>query len=250
MRRTSALASTLALVGAGVLLLAGCSTTIDVSKIETSVQDGLAEQVGGEWTVTCPDSMEVQAGLTTNCMATSTDGQTLDINVTQDDDPRPVAGQFRAVPPLDPPTRDGNRRRQPHLTTGARHGELLAREPAALGDLITVHGNGRVVGPGVVAEHQGAREGPRLTAQVPEVIGSGGEHDTGLLLHLPPHGRLGRLPRRHEARQRREPAVGPAGLPTEQRAVLSITHQDDDRRIGAREVVGAVGGHRRDQPPS
>lgn len=86
MRRSLALMSTLGVLTAGALLLTGCSTTIDVSKIETSVQDGLAEQVGGEWTVTCPDSMEVQAGLTTNCMATSATGETLDVNVTQNDD--------------------------------------------------------------------------------------------------------------------------------------------------------------------
>ena len=86
MRRTPALLSTVGVVAVSTLLLTACSTSIDVSKIETSVQDGLAEQVGGEWTVTCPDSMEVQAGLTTNCLATSTTGETLDINVTQDDD--------------------------------------------------------------------------------------------------------------------------------------------------------------------
>lgn len=84
MRRT--LMSTAGVLTAGALLLTGCTTTIDVASIETAVQDGLAEQVGGEWTVTCPDSMEVQAGLTTNCMATSAHGQTLDVNVTQDDD--------------------------------------------------------------------------------------------------------------------------------------------------------------------
>lgn len=86
MRRSLILLPTVGVLTATALMLTGCSTTIDVSKIETSVQDGLAEQVGGEWTVTCPDSMDVQAGLTTNCMATSADGQTLDINVTQDDD--------------------------------------------------------------------------------------------------------------------------------------------------------------------
>lgn len=68
------------------LTLAGCSSSIDVADLETKVQDGLAEQVGGTWTVECPDSMEVQAGLTTNCMATSDTGETVEVNITQDDD--------------------------------------------------------------------------------------------------------------------------------------------------------------------
>ena len=68
------------------LLISGCSSTINVDQLEQKVQDGLAEQLGGTWTVTCPDSMEVQAGLTTDCMATSDAGQTVDVNITQDDD--------------------------------------------------------------------------------------------------------------------------------------------------------------------
>lgn len=75
-----------ALAAATVLLLAGCSSTIDAASLETQVQDGLAEQVGGTWTVDCPDSMEIQAGLTAECLATKDDGQTLNVNVTQDDD--------------------------------------------------------------------------------------------------------------------------------------------------------------------
>jgi hypothetical protein len=83
-RRTGSFVVSLA--AAGLLLLTGCSTSIDVGTLESSVQTGLAEQLGGEWTVQCPDSMEVQAGLTTNCMATSADGQAVDVNVTQTDD--------------------------------------------------------------------------------------------------------------------------------------------------------------------
>lgn len=84
MRRPGAFAA--AIATAGALLLTGCSTTIDVNTLETSVQTGLAEQLGGEWTVQCPDSMEIQSGLTTNCMATNADGESVDVNVTQTDD--------------------------------------------------------------------------------------------------------------------------------------------------------------------
>ncbi len=68
------------------LAITGCSSGIDVDTLETTVAEGLAEQLGGEWTVQCPDSMEVQAGLTTNCMATDADGNSVDVNITQDDD--------------------------------------------------------------------------------------------------------------------------------------------------------------------
>lgn len=84
MRRSGAFAA--AIATAGALLLTGCSTSIDVNTLETSVQTGLAEQLGGDWTVQCPDSMEIQSGLTTNCMATNADGESVDVNVTQTDD--------------------------------------------------------------------------------------------------------------------------------------------------------------------
>jgi hypothetical protein len=76
----------LVLAAASVLVLAGCSSSINVADLETQVQDGLAEQLGGTWTVECPDSMEIQAGLTTNCMATSDTGESINVDITQDDD--------------------------------------------------------------------------------------------------------------------------------------------------------------------
>ena len=76
----------LALAAASVLVLAGCSSSINVADLEAQVQDGLAEQLGGTWTVECPDSMEIQAGLTTNCMATSDTGEAINVDITQDDD--------------------------------------------------------------------------------------------------------------------------------------------------------------------
>lgn len=76
----------LATVALAASVLVGCSSTIDVSSLEEQVQKGMAEQLGGEWTVQCPDSMEVKAGLTANCEATSTDGTTEQVNITQTDD--------------------------------------------------------------------------------------------------------------------------------------------------------------------
>jgi len=78
------LPATIALSAA--LLVSGCSSGPTVDTIEQAVQEGLAEQLGGAWTVTCPDSMEVQAGLTANCSATSDGGETVEVNITQNDD--------------------------------------------------------------------------------------------------------------------------------------------------------------------
>jgi hypothetical protein len=94
-RRTGAIA--VAITATGVLLLSGCSSSIDVASLETTVQDGLAEQVGGTWTVECPDSMEVQAGLTTNCGATNAEGESIEVNITQTDDQGNVTWEVPAT---------------------------------------------------------------------------------------------------------------------------------------------------------
>lgn len=73
------------------LFLSACSSSINVGDLEQQVQQGLADQLGGDWTVSCPDSMEVQAGLTTNCMATDAGGKTVDVNITQTDNQGNVA---------------------------------------------------------------------------------------------------------------------------------------------------------------
>jgi invasion protein IalB len=80
-------------LAAAALLATACSSSIDVDSLEQQVQSGLAEQLGGTWTVQCPDSMEVQAGLTANCMATNEDGQSLNVDITQEDDQGTVSWQ-------------------------------------------------------------------------------------------------------------------------------------------------------------
>ena len=73
MRRTGAIV--VAVATAGVLLLTGCSSSIDVAPWSRASRRA-RRAARRQWTVQCPDSMEVQAGLTTNCMATSADGET------------------------------------------------------------------------------------------------------------------------------------------------------------------------------
>ncbi|MBK9737950.1 MAG: DUF4333 domain-containing protein [Actinobacteria bacterium] len=70
-------------------LLAGCSSvsTLDTAKLQDGIVTGLADQLGGEWTVTCPADQKIGKGLTFNCEAVSkADGTTGTIVVTQTDD--------------------------------------------------------------------------------------------------------------------------------------------------------------------
>jgi len=125
--------------------------------------------------------------------------------------------------------------------TGIR--ELGTREPAGLGDLVAVDlGGAGIIRPGVVPEHQRARERPRLTAEVPDVVRAVADDDPGLLEHLASHRTFGRLPRLDEPGQGGEPARGPAPLTAEQGAVLAVAHQHDDGRVRPRKVQAAVVG--------
>ncbi len=69
-------------------LLGGCSTTttLDYTKLQDGIATGLAEQVGGEWTVKCPEGQPVAKGTTFVCDVTNTDGTTATVKVTEDDE--------------------------------------------------------------------------------------------------------------------------------------------------------------------
>jgi len=67
-------------------LLAGCGKTLDGASIEGQIADGIGNQAGGTWTVSCPDSVDAKLGGTFTCEAKSEDGQTVTVDVTQDDD--------------------------------------------------------------------------------------------------------------------------------------------------------------------
>ncbi len=109
-----------------------------------------------------------------------------------------------------------------------------------LGDLLAIDRDLRLRGPGVVAEHERARKGPRLAAEILHVIGIRPDHDARLLLEFPAHRGLGRLPCLNEAREGRHPADRPVHLPAEQRAIVIVSNEDDDRRIRPREVINIV----------
>jgi len=60
-------------------------SALDLDKVRTSIATDLGTQVGGTWTVTCPDKVDIGAGKTFTCQAESDSGQTTPITVTQTD---------------------------------------------------------------------------------------------------------------------------------------------------------------------
>ena len=79
---------------AAVIALAGCSGSASLvpSDVEEQITDGLTEQVGGEFEVTCPSPLPAEAGYAFTCeVADRTGGSTVAVTVVEDDD----AGTFR-----------------------------------------------------------------------------------------------------------------------------------------------------------
>jgi hypothetical protein len=62
------------------------SAGLDTVKLESGVASELGTQLGGTWTVSCPSDVAIEKGGTFTCDATSADGQSSTINVTQTDD--------------------------------------------------------------------------------------------------------------------------------------------------------------------
>ncbi len=62
------------------------STNLDTAILESGVTDELAKQVGGTWTVVCPKDIAIEKDGNFTCDATSADGQSETVNVTQSDD--------------------------------------------------------------------------------------------------------------------------------------------------------------------
>lgn len=70
-----------------VLGLAACSSSLDMAAIKTAITDGLKTQLGLEVaSVSCPDSREIKAADTFECIATPKMGGRLTMKVTQKDD--------------------------------------------------------------------------------------------------------------------------------------------------------------------
>lgn len=83
----------LVLLGA-VLVLGACGSTpsLDTADVASQVEAALAEQVGGEFAVTCPPAVTAESGAMFTCTATDErSGDEVDVEVVQEDD----RGSFR-----------------------------------------------------------------------------------------------------------------------------------------------------------
>ena len=78
--------SLLAVAAGTALLLAACGSSLSQTDVQDKIQQGLTEQLGGEYTVTCPSDIPVQSGATFTCDVTSAGGGTAKVAVTQNDD--------------------------------------------------------------------------------------------------------------------------------------------------------------------
>lgn len=92
-RTTAMLGALIATVG----LLAACSNSLSQSDVQDKLTQGMSEQLGGEYTVTCPSDIPVAAGATFTCDATGADGSTGVITVTQDDDQGNLTWEYAAA---------------------------------------------------------------------------------------------------------------------------------------------------------
>ena len=77
-----------AMTVAAVALLSGCSSppTLRSDDVQDQIEAGLADQVGGDFTVVCPSGVPAEAGITFTCSVTDeSDGTTIDVVVTESD---------------------------------------------------------------------------------------------------------------------------------------------------------------------
>lgn len=81
--RTSALIGAIAVA---VGLLAACSSSLSQTDVQDKLTAGMSEQIGGDYTISCPSDIPATAGGTFMCDTTGADGSTGVITVTQTDD--------------------------------------------------------------------------------------------------------------------------------------------------------------------
>jgi hypothetical protein len=85
---TTRRALALATVSISAVLLTACSSvsTLNTEEIQTGISQGLTEQLGGTYTVTCPSSIEAKSGATFDCDIVTATGATGVVTATQTDD--------------------------------------------------------------------------------------------------------------------------------------------------------------------
>jgi len=77
-------------------LVAGCSNSLNQADVQSKLSQGMNEQLGGDFTVTCPSDIAVAAGATFTCSTSGADGSTGTIAVTQDDDQGNLSWEYTA----------------------------------------------------------------------------------------------------------------------------------------------------------
>jgi hypothetical protein len=77
----------LALALASAVAVSGCSKTLKMDTVKTSIASGLASKLGLDFdAVNCPETREIKTGDTFACTATVKGGGDLPVSVTQKDD--------------------------------------------------------------------------------------------------------------------------------------------------------------------
>src|SRR5262245_9926061 len=139
-------------------------------------------------------------------------------------------------PGADDVIRDGDRRGRGEavwMLPGDHRGDLLAIEPARIGQLVAVYHDLMRDRLGVAADHQPGRKWPGLRAE----IGDAPAHDAGFLARLSPHGVLDRFARLDKAGKAR-PHAGLKPMRAAENAAIARNGKHDGDRIGAREMRG------------
>ncbi len=92
--RTAALLGALCL---SVGLMTACSSSLSQSDVQDKLSQGMTDQLGGTYTVTCPSDIPISAGSTFTCDAVGDDGSMGIITVTQDDDQGNLTWEYAAA---------------------------------------------------------------------------------------------------------------------------------------------------------
>jgi hypothetical protein len=91
LKPTRALALAAAIMSVSALVACSKTSTLNTEDVQTAIQKGLSDQVGGTFTVTCPSDITAEKGGTFTCGVTdSSDGSSATVTVTQED----AEGQF------------------------------------------------------------------------------------------------------------------------------------------------------------
>jgi len=78
------------------VLAAACGPTLDAGGLEEQLRAELSTRFpDGSWQVACPNGVEPDAGSTFMCTATSSNGRSIELEITQGDDQGRVS--WRAV---------------------------------------------------------------------------------------------------------------------------------------------------------